>query len=119
MSITFKINEGVSAVQFDVRKVDADCSAVVKDGVMCVTLEPKVEATRAEYVCDHPRAEELAADAERKARESAEATRRDLDARLDFIFQQVADGLHALHNQLSGTDNSDAPDSGKAGKDQN
>lgn len=67
----YPVECGVSAVQFDVRKVDADCSAVVKDGVMCVTLEPKVEAPRAEapqvrkpereYVCDHPRAEELCA----------------------------------------------------------
>ena len=67
----YPVECGVSAVQFDVRKVDADCSAVVKDGVMCVTLEPKVEAPRAEapqarkpereYVCDHPRAQELCA----------------------------------------------------------
>lgn len=40
----FAVECGVSALRFDVRKLDADCSAVVQNGVLCVTLEPKWNA---------------------------------------------------------------------------
>jgi hypothetical protein len=43
-SKAFKVDCGVSALQFDVRQLDADCSAMVKDGVLLVTLEPKWNA---------------------------------------------------------------------------
>lgn len=43
-SKAYPVDCGVSSLQFDVRKLDADCSAVVKDGVLLVTLEPKWEA---------------------------------------------------------------------------
>ena len=68
-SKAFPVECGVSELQFDIRKLAADCSAVVSNGVMLVTVEPRVEAPQAvpnrkpevEYVCDHPRAEELCA----------------------------------------------------------
>jgi hypothetical protein len=44
-SKAFKVDCGVSALQFDVRQLDADCSAMVKDGVLLVTLEPKWNAS--------------------------------------------------------------------------
>lgn len=40
-SKAYKVECGVSALQFDVRQLDADCSAMVKDGVLLVTLEPR------------------------------------------------------------------------------
>jgi hypothetical protein len=40
----FAVECGVSALRFDVRRLDADCSAVVQNGVLCVTLEPKWNA---------------------------------------------------------------------------
>lgn len=45
-SRSFPVDCGVSALQFDVRALDADCSAVVKDGVLLVTLEPRWDASR-------------------------------------------------------------------------
>lgn len=45
-SKAYPVDCGVSALQFDVRQLDADCSAVVKDGVLLVTLEPKWDASK-------------------------------------------------------------------------
>ena len=43
-SKAYPVDCGVSSLQFDVRKLDADCSAVVKDGVLLITMEPIWEA---------------------------------------------------------------------------
>jgi hypothetical protein len=64
----YPVECGVSALQFDLRKLAADCSASVANGVMTVTVEPRVEVPQIvpskpelQYECDHPRAAELAA----------------------------------------------------------